>query len=212
MYRSMTGKQFLDYMTALQPLKHKDYPQHLIDIFQAQIDQPLQSLSKGNRQKIGLIQAFMHEPEVLILDEPTSGLDPLMQEAFFNLVKEVKARGGCVFVSSHNLTEVRRMCDRVGFIRSGSLVAEQSISDLTSTAAQTFDISFGGPAPLEALQRLKGKVTVLAPNRVTIHVLGDLSPFLQLLAVSKVTQLDKPEVNLEEEFLQFYDQKTEDRD
>jgi len=207
LYRRMNGRQFLRYMAALQPVKHRERLKYLVTSFQAQLDKPLETLSKGNRQKIGLIQAFMHEPEVLILDEPTSGLDPLMQEVFFSLVRDVKHQGGSVFVSSHNLAEVQRMCDRVGFIRAGKLVAEQSIADLTKTASQTFDVTFTAAAPLDELQRLSSKVNVVAPNRVTVHVQGNLTPFLQLLARSRVARLDKPEVNLEEEFLQFYNQK-----
>lgn len=208
LYRNMTGAQFLKYMGALQPAKDPKYVRELVRAFEADAGKPLQNLSKGNRQKFGLIQAFMHEPEVLVLDEPTSGLDPLMQEVFFKLVREARTRGASIFVSSHNLSEVQRMCDRVGFIRAGKLVAEQSIAELTATAAQTFDVTFASPAPLEHLQRLRGKVKVLTPHRITIHIQGDLAPFLQLLGRSQVTRLDKPEVNLEEEFLQFYRQES----
>lgn len=204
LYDKMSGAQFLRYMAGLQPARNPRYVRELVKIFDADPRKPLRNLSKGNRQKFGLIQAFMHEPRVLILDEPTSGLDPLMQEEFFKLIKKIKAGGASVFVSSHNLAEVQRMCDRVGFIRGGQLVAEQSIAELTATAAQTFDVTFAGPAPLEHLHRLRGKVTVLTPNRVTIHIQGGLAPFLQLLGRTSVIRLDKPEVNLEEEFLQFY--------
>lgn len=212
LYRKMTGRHFLKYMAALQPPKHREYVRHLAEAFHADLGRPLSDLSKGNRQKIGVIQAFMHEPAVLILDEPTSGLDPLMQEVFYNEVKTAKARGAAVFVSSHNMAEVQRMCDRVGFIREGKLVAEQSIADLTATAAQTFDITFADTAPLVDLQHVKHlTIKSLAPNRITVHVQGDLRPLLQVLARSRVKRLDKPEVNLEEEFLHFYEQKETER-
>lgn len=208
LYPKMTGREFLDYMRALQPPKNPKRSAELAGQFEAQLDQPLAEISKGNRQKIGLIQAFMHEPQVLILDEPTSGLDPLMQEAFFELVKSSKSRGAALFISSHNLAEVQRMCDRIGFIRGGKLVAEQSIAELNSIAAQSFDITFRGSAPLKDLAKLPGsQIKKLTEERVTIHIQGDLTPLLQLLASAKVARLDKTEVNLEEEFLQFYRSK-----
>ena len=129
LYPKMTGRQFLEYMSDLQPPKRKDYQRQLTRLFEFTSGQKIGNLSKGNRQKLGLIQAFMHQPEILILDEPTSGLDPLMQEAFYELVRTSRAGGATLLVSSHNLSEVQKMCDRIAFIRDGKLIAEQSIGD-----------------------------------------------------------------------------------
>jgi ABC-2 type transport system ATP-binding protein len=206
LYDRMTGRQFLDYMAALQPLKHQSYLTELIKTFEADVDKPIRSLSKGNRQKFGVIQALMHEPEVLILDEPTSGLDPLMQAAFYQAIEAAKQRGAAVFLSSHDLAEVHKMCDRIGFIRGGELVTEKTIADLQSLAAHRFDITFQDKAPLAALQKLpKAEVQALNDHAVTVRLQGDLQSLFALLAKHHVVALDKHEVNLEEEFLHLYE-------
>jgi ABC-2 type transport system ATP-binding protein len=204
-YPKMTGRQFLNYLRALYPTDNKQFVDHLITVFQAELGKPIHDLSKGNRQKLGLIQAFMHAPQVLILDEPTSGLDPLMQEVFFEEIKTVARNGAAVFVSSHNLAEVQRMCDRVGFIRGGELVAEQTIAELTTAAAHTFDVTFAGRAPFTELKAIKdAEVVALSDDRATVKLHGELAPLFAVLAHSKVVRFDKPGVDLEEEFLKFY--------
>jgi ABC-2 type transport system ATP-binding protein len=141
----------------------------------------------------------------LILDEPTSGLDPLMQEAFFELVRQTKSRGATLFISSHNLNEVQKMCDRVGFIRAGRLIAEQRIGDFAARSTQVYDISFAKDAPLGELKRLpKTDIEVHTPRYITIKIKGDLSPLFNVLARHKVNSLDRSESGLEEEFLSFY--------
>jgi len=205
LYSRMTGKEFLAYMAELQPLKSKSYSAELIKRFEADTSKPLGALSKGNRQKFGLIQAAQHEPDVLILDEPTSGLDPLMQEEFFHLIRESRERGASVFVSSHNFTEVQRMCDRVGFIRAGELVAEQTLASLAATAAHTFTLTFADRAPTAELRRLPHvHVTAHDEHLLTISIEGELTPLFRLLASHHVTRLEQQEVNLEEEFMRFY--------
>ena len=205
LYTRMTGEQFLEYMAELQPPKHKDRLNHLAKRFEADLKKPLETLSKGNRQKIGLIQAFMHEPEVLILDEPTSGLDPLMQEEFFELVQEASAAGTSVFVSSHNFSEVQRMCARVGFIRQGKLIAEQTLADLADKAAHTFKLTFRDRAPVKELSALKlATVTTRDEHHVSVSIRGELTPLFALLAKHHVTRMEQQEVNLEQEFLHYY--------
>lgn len=207
LYNNMTGQRFLDYMAALQPLPEPSYRDKLVTDFEADLQKPLGTLSKGNRQKIGIIQAFMHQPDVLILDEPTSGLDPLMQEVFFDAVRKAKKRGASVFFSSHNLAEVQRICDRIGFIREGKLVREQSLADLALSAAHTFDITFTDVAPLEALRRIP-EVDVTAgsdKHHVSLSVpAGSLKAFFTVLSAHDIRQFQQREVNLEEEFLNFY--------
>lgn len=207
MYPKMTGKQFLDYMNDLLPATSRAYRQELVKRLQADLKKPLSDLSRGNRQKIGIVQAFMHQPEVLILDEPTSGLDPLMQEEFYELVSEAKQRGATVFSSSHILGEVQKMCDRVGIIREGRLVAERKIADMASEAAQTFDITFREDPPLAVLKRIKGlQIIGHHGHTVTFHFHGVLKPLLAELANYDVTQLDTRNLDLEEVFLRFYKQ------
>lgn len=206
LYPKMNGRQFLSYMSSLRPPKNKDYPGKLVKTFKAQLDKPIGNMSKGNRQKLGLIQALMHEPEILILDEPTSGLDPLMQEYFFDIVKERKSKGATFFISSHNLSEAQRMCDRVGFIRDGRLVAEQSIADLTEASSHSFEITFANSIPMSSLQSIDGaSVEKLSDRKIKISIKGNLKPLFRLLANSHVIHFDKPAASLEEEFLQFYE-------
>jgi len=210
LYRKLTGRQFLEYMAALQPPKDRGVRERLVNLFEAEMERPMGELSRGNKQKLAVIQAFMHSPKVLILDEPTSGLDPLMQEAFYGLVREAKQNGTAVFASSHNFAEVLRMCDRVGFIREGKLVAEQTIAKLVESAAHTLEITFGEDAPMNELKKLRGaEITERDKRHVAIKISGELSPLLRILGRSKVLRLDRQEVNLEEEFLQYYGKEAE---
>lgn len=206
MYPKMTGKQYIGYMNDLQPVPDPSYAGELQNRLQADMDHPLGTLSRGNRQKIGILQAFMHQPQVLILDEPTSGLDPLMQEVFYQLIEEARQRRATVFVSSHILSEVQRMCDRVGIIREGKLVAERSIAEMKTEAAQTFDIVFAdSKAPVAALKKISGvKVVQADGNAVTIHVHGKLKLLFAELAKYDVVSLDARNLDLEELFMKFY--------
>lgn len=207
MYRKMTGRQFLDYMSELQPAASLKYRNELIKRFKADPSKKLGELSRGNRQKIGIIQAFMHQPTILILDEPTSGLDPLMQEEFYELVKEARQRGASVFASSHILSEVQKMCDRVGIIREGKLVGEREIAEMAEEAAQTFDISFAGKPPLAKLKKIHGVQNVAQDgSRLTLHFHGKLGPLLAELANHDVTAIDTRQLDLEEVFLGFYNE------
>lgn len=204
-YPNMSGRQFLNYMARLQPRRQKNFTNELARRFEVPLDRRLGALSKGNRQKIGVIQALADQPDILILDEPTSGLDPLMQEVFYEQVRAAKARGATVFLSSHDLGEVQKICDRVGFIRSGELIAEQSISQLNRNALQTYHISFASTAPLSELKRLRGiKVSTNTPRHVTVKIKGDLRPLFSLLSKCDVNAIDRQEIDLEEEFLRFY--------
>lgn len=204
-YPNMTGRQFLEYMSELLPPRRKTYKDQLARMFDVPLNRKLNALSKGNRQKIAVIQAFMTEPDILILDEPTSGLDPLKQEVFFEQVRAAKARGATIFFSSHNLNEVQKICDRVGFIRDGELIAEQSIGQLSKNSIQTYHISFAGKAPITELKRLRGvKVAENTKQHVTIKIRGDLRQLFSLLSKCQVNAIDREDIDLEEEFLRYY--------
>lgn len=204
-YPKMTGKEYLAYLGALQGALDHTYVTSLVRRFRADLNKPMVQLSRGNRQKIGIIQAFMHAPKVCILDEPTSGLDPLMQEEFYELVRETKARGAAIFMSSHVMAEVQKVCDRVGIVREGKLIAERSMVELSRDAAQTFDITFVSRVPLAGLAKIKG-VTVMAAtdSKVTIRMTGKLSPLFAFLAGKEVVAIDARSLDLEEVFIQFY--------
>lgn len=205
-YAKMTGQQFLEYLGELQPPTSVAYRQELAKRLQANLNKPLGSLSRGNRQKISIIQAFMHQPKVLILDEPSSGLDPLMQEVFYELIAEAKARGAAIFMSSHILGEVQKVCDRVGIIREGKLVAERNIAEMAKEAAQTFDLIFKENAPLIKLKQLSNvqKLVVNNSHSVTLHVRGELTSLFALLAQHTVIKIDTRALDLEEAFKHYY--------
>ncbi len=205
-YLKMTGQQYLDYLGELQPPASKAYKQELTKRLQANLKKPLGELSRGNRQKISIIQAFMHQPRVMILDEPSSGLDPLMQEVFYELITEAKDRGAAIFMSSHILGEVQKVCNRVGIIRDGKLIIERNIADMAQEATQTFDITFKEAAPVTMLKQLSGvqKVTQNDVHSVTLHVHGELSPLFALLAKHTVTKVDTRALDLEEVFMHYY--------
>lgn len=204
-YPKMTGRQYITYLDELQGGKNQTYAREIEKRLQAVMNKKLGELSRGQRQKIGIIQAFMHKPEVLILDEPSSGLDPLMQEVFYSLVGEAKQRGAAVFISSHIMAEVQKICDRVGIIREGKLITERSVTDLATEAAQTFDITFGERPPVTALKKLSGaKLVSHKGNQVTLHLQGELQPLFQLLSRHKVTSIDSRNLDLEEMFMHYY--------
>ncbi|MEO8104736.1 MAG: ABC transporter ATP-binding protein [Candidatus Saccharibacteria bacterium] len=208
-YLKMNGHQYLEYLGELQPPTSQAFKQELTKRLQANLTKPLGELSRGNRQKISIIQAFMHQPRVMILDEPSSGLDPLMQEVFYELVAEAKGRGAAIFMSSHILGEVQKVCDRVGIIRGGKLIIERTIAEMAKEAAQTFDLIFKDNAPLSKLKQLSGvqKVVQNDSHSVTLHVQGELSPLFELLAKYTVTNIDTRALDLEEAFMHYYQAK-----
>lgn len=211
-YPKMTGAEYLSYMGELQTPDSKKYVEELIKRFKAEPNKKMGALSRGNRQKFGIIQAFMHRPEILILDEPTSGLDPLMQEEFYKIVEESKGRGSAIFMSSHILAEVQKMCDRIGIIREGKLVDETSIEAVTNTASQTFDMTFAGKSPVSDIKKIKGaKVVSSSQNTLTVHMHGELAPLFKVLSNYNVTKLDARNLDLEELFLGFYSDENEDK-
>ncbi len=207
-YPKMTGLEYLCYLDELQGGGNLKYAKSLAKSFKADLNKKLGELSRGNRQKVGLIQALMHKPKILILDEPTSGLDPLMQELFYAIIADAKSNGVAVFVSSHVLSEVQKMCDRVGIIRGGTLVTEQVMADLAKEAAQTFDITFATEAPVKVLKKIKGlQVQMHEANHVVIHMHGRLQLLFRVLADYDVVKIDSRTIDLEELFMHFYENK-----
>jgi len=205
LYPKMTGAAFINYMSALAKPKNPGYADELARRFEVNLKPKIRELSKGNRQKLGIIQAFAHQPDILILDEPTSGLDPLKQEEFFGLISETKKRGGSIFFSSHNLAEVQHVCDRVGFIREGKLIAEQTIADIAAAAARTFDLVFSEKAPLADLRAIPGaKVASTGDKSASVHIRGELASLFRVLAKHRVMSINQRELSLEGEFLRFY--------
>ncbi|MGN6275721.1 MAG: ATP-binding cassette domain-containing protein, partial [Solirubrobacterales bacterium] len=205
--RETPGRQAVQLLARLRGIDGAGRAEELAARFRADLDRPLGQLSRGNRQKIGLILATFHRPELLILDEPTSGLDPLMQEEFLALVAEERDRGAAVFLSSHKLDEVQRVCDRVGIIRGGRLVAVERMADLLGKARRRFAVELRDPAGLERLRSLPGVADFkLAGNRATFSAGGDLDAVVRELAGHHVVDLEATHPSLEEIFLGYYEE------
>ena len=205
--RAATGRQALHLLARLRGIDGTDRAEELAARFCADLDRPLGQLSRGNRQKVGLILATFHRPELLILDEPTSGLDPLMQEEFLALVAEERDRGCAVFLSSHELDEVQRVCDRVGIVRGGRLIAVERMADLLGKARRRFTAELADPAGAERLRALPGVSDLeVAGNRVTFSAGGDLDAVVRELAGHHVVDLEATHPSLEEVFLGYYDE------
>lgn len=205
LYEGMTGREFLRYMANLRGGVAWTRVEELAGRLAANLTQPIRILSHGNKQKLGLIQAFMHQPELLILDEPTQGLDPLVQHEFYRLIAETRAAGRTVFLSSHVLPEVERTCDRVGIIREGVLVAVEDVASLKAKALRRLEIRFAAPPPLAAFEGLPG-VRDLRIENSSLHsqVAGSLDAMIKAAARFEVLDVISTEPSLEEIFLTYY--------
>jgi ABC-2 type transport system ATP-binding protein len=174
------------------------------------MDRPVGELSRGNRQKVGLVQAAFHDPELLVLDEPTAGLDPLMQERFVHFVSEERARGHTVLLSSHDLDEVQRTCDRVGMIRDGRLVAVDAVQELMKRSFRHVAIEFDEPFDASELRDVPGVVDfVQHGRRVTFRTVGAIDAVVKVAARHTVADLELSRPTLDEVFLTFYGDGTE---
>ena len=206
LYQKATGRQLLDYLSALQKGGDPVYRKTLEKRFEADLDKPISSLSKGNRQKIGILQAVMHQPDVLILDEPTSGLDPLMQEAFYETIDEAKQHGAAVLMSSHNLAEAQRACDRVGIIKHGKLIREQSIGGDLELGKSVFRVVLADHKAVSRLKTTPGLKFLSQEGAVTVLVQVDdtIAHALKALSQFDIRELTTEQLNLEDEFMGFY--------
>ncbi len=201
---NMTGLQFLHYIANLRGVQWKEVDA-LAQRLSADLVRPTKGLSHGNKRKLMLILAFMQKPDLVILDEPSSGLDPLMQHEFYHLVNEVKAEGRTVFLSSHVLPEVERVCDRVAIIREGQLIAVENISTLKERALRRLEIHFGAPLPPDAFAQVAGVRDVAVENStLRCTVSGSLDALIKSAARFEVVNVISQEPSLEEIFLTFY--------
>jgi ABC-2 type transport system ATP-binding protein len=205
LFPQLTGHQHIDWFLRARGVSDGSLADQLVERFQVVVDRPVRELSKGNRQKIGLVLAFMHRPELLVLDEPTSGLDPLMQHEFENLLRETADQGRTVFLSSHELDEVQRTAERIGIIKEGKLVAEDTVDGLRRAAPKTMEVRFRHPVAPADLKAVTG-VTVAACEgpQMTLHVTGEIGPVLKFIASHDPIDLISRPADLDELFLDFY--------
>jgi ABC-2 type transport system ATP-binding protein len=205
LYDSMTGEALLDYVAALygRPAVRRAELLDRLELSERTLRRLVRDYSRGMRQKIGIVQARQHDPELAILDEPTEGLDPLMQHAFYTLLEDLRKAGRTIFFSSHVLSEVERVCDRVAIVRQGRLVALQDVTSLLAHRKRNVEIRLVGPAP--DLSSVPGVSNVIARDGfVRCQLEGDVGPFLRAIAGASVTDLTIEPAHLEEAFLEFY--------
>jgi beta-exotoxin I transport system ATP-binding protein len=205
LYDTMTGTDLLDYLAELygRPTPLRAELTDRLELSATDLRRPVRDYSRGMRQKMGIIQALQHDPELAILDEPTEGLDPLMQLAFYAILEERRQAGRSVFFSSHVLSEVERVCDRVAIIRSGRLVAAASVQQLLARRRRHVELRVDGEPP--DLCNVPGiSVTETRTGLVRAELEGDVSPFLAALQGAAVLDLLIEPARLEEAFLEFY--------
>ena len=207
LYDRLTGKQTLEYFANLRGGVDAAYQQRLIERFELDPSRRFREYSKGNKQKVGVVIALQHRPELLVLDEPTSGLDPLVQQTFFTTLREAVADGASVFLSSHILSEVEKSADRVAIIREGRIVKTDTVEGLRDLAHHRVELRFAGPVPTSEFEHLPGVSDVVADDHVLrLRVAGPITPVVQAAARYELLDFVAREPSLEETFLAQYGQ------
>jgi ABC-2 type transport system ATP-binding protein len=202
-----TGVQYIQWLSEAYATDSLAEAQRLSALLEFDLARALKGMSSGMKRKMGIIAALAHKPDLLILDEPSSGLDPLMQQVFQDLIREVRAEGRTVFLSSHNLPEVEHICDRVGIIRDGRLQAVETIADLTRVAFRWVTFSFDGPVPCEEFVALSGVTDVtVETGDLQMKVSGDadMRAIIRQAADTGAVNVDIVHPSLEEIFLTYY--------
>jgi len=220
LYGRLTGDETLRYFANLRGVVDPSSRRALCERLDFDTAKKVADLSTGNKRKLGLIQALMHRPELLILDEPTAGLDPLVQHEFYHLIEEARESGQTVFLSSHNLPEVQRVCDRVAFVREGELVAVEDVAALTGRAVREVEVTFAAPVPAAAFEAVEGVTSVTAngagpggglsaagARTLRLTVSGSLDATVKMLARYEVVTMSSRELDLEDVFLAFYGER-----
>jgi len=204
LYEHLKVSEHLDYIDRFRP-GPDPLRDELVERFSLDTGKKVKSLSSGNRQKVAIVMAVMHDPDILILDEPTSGLDPLMQQEFYTLMEELKERGRTIFLSSHILSEVERVCDRVGIVRDGILVDTRGIEELKQKKVRHMDVRFRERVDAAGFEALPQVTAVQAFDRqMRITVQGDVDALVKQLARYEVEDLTFTQPSLEDFFMGFY--------
>jgi ABC-2 type transport system ATP-binding protein len=206
-FGSLRGKEVVAYLGGMRGGVDPKIVRAIAERFDLDLSRRFREYSSGNKQKLGILLAFMHRPDLLVLDEPTSGLDPLNQQEFYSLLDEARDGGATVFLSSHVLSEVERVCDRVGIIRSGRLVRVAHLDELRRIRVHTIELEFapGARVPEAEIRAAAGVEDVIVDDRrVNCTLRGDFEPLLDAIRESAVTDMVSTEPSLEEVFLSYY--------
>ena len=204
-YTRMSARDFLTYIGNLRGKGGDERAEELSDRIDLDLSRRVGDLSKGNRQKLGLVQALMHRPELVVLDEPTSGLDPLVQQEVYRLMEEINAEGVTIFFSSHVLSEVERMAERVGIIREGRLVEVEELETLRLKAVRTFEVVFEDVPDAAEFEKLAGvRSASMHGNVLHCQVIGSIDELVKAVASHRVRNLVSHGADLEALFLDYY--------
>jgi ABC-2 type transport system ATP-binding protein len=204
-FGGLRGSELVAYLAGLRGGVDRTFVASLAERLGLDLGRRFREYSRGNKQKLALILAFMHRPDLLILDEPTGGLDPLNQQAFYEILGEARDGGATVFLSSHIMSEVEHVCDRVGIIRGGRLVRAASLAELQDIRVRQVTLAFAGPPPVEAIRSAPGVEHVEAQDgQIRCTVSGAFDGLLGAIAGHQVIRLDSHEPSLEELFLTYY--------
>jgi ABC-2 type transport system ATP-binding protein len=210
LYDRLTGGQTIEYFANLRGGVERAYQRELVTRFDLDPTRKFKEYSKGNKQKVGLIVALQHRPELLILDEPTAGLDPLVQQTFFEVIREAKSNGRTVFLSSHILSEVEKTCDRVAIIRDGRIVRLDRVEALRDLAHHQVELRFTGPVPAGDFEGLPGVSDVsITDQMLRLRVSGSITPVVRAAARYELVDFVSREPSLEETFLAEYSDMAE---
>ncbi|MBW3582153.1 MAG: ABC transporter ATP-binding protein [Euryarchaeota archaeon] len=205
LYGDMTARRYLSHLARLRDMPDLEPAESLAGLLDLDLDRRMRQLSKGNRQKVGVVQAFMHKPDLLILDEPTSGLDPLVQQTFYGMVRQVRREGRTVFLSSHVMSEVEKVCDRVAVLKDGRMVGMGPVSALKRRAAREVDVRFKRPVAPNAVAAVPGVFGLkVRGDRMRFRHRGDTDALVKALAKYPVAELSIMPPSLEELFLSLY--------
>jgi ABC-2 type transport system ATP-binding protein len=205
LYDKLTGGQTIEYFANLRGNVDHAYQRQLIERLDIDPSRRFREYSKGNKQKVGLVIALQHRPELLMLDEPTSGLDPLVQQEFYAVIREAKEEGRTIFMSSHILSEVERTCDRVAIIREGRIVRTDRVDSLRDMAHHQVELRFNGPAPHADFAGLPGVTELVADDgALRMRVNGSITPVVKAAARHELVDFVSREPTLEETFLAEY--------
>jgi len=205
LYDDLSGEQLLDYLAHLygRPAERRSELVERLELSGVTLRRRIRDYSRGMRQKLGIVQALQHDPELAILDEPSEGLDPLMQRAFYEILDDLRASGRTVFLSSHVLSEVERVCDRVAIVRKGRLAELDDIGALLAQRKRNVEMRLAGPPPdLAGVAGVSG--VTLQDGRLSCHLAGDVGPFLEAIRSAAIVDLTIEPAHLEEAFLEFY--------
>ena len=210
LYDSLKGHELLNLLGNFRGGNGTKRLKSLAERFDLDLTRTIREYSKGMKQKLAIIQCFMHDPELFLLDEPTSGLDPLMQREFYGLLKEEQDRGKTVFLSSHLLDEVERLCDRVGIVKEGRLVMNEQLSVLKSRKVRKLNLRFSEDAVIDDLTLPGAELIYQQRGEAEFIVTGEIRALLEAVAVLPIQDLSFPEPTLEEAFMEFYESPSEE--